>query len=611
MNIKKKIILSVSLLLSLSILIVCSLSVYNIWTKGQQEIKDFRKNQMANKKDYLIDIVDVAYGMIVTQYQKTQNPEEVLDYIYTLPEFIADTLEKAEVNEADVVEHSKQEILSLYGEQAREQMLKEILEELSTIRFDGEEGYFWVTDAKLPYPTMLMHAAKPLNAGKTMNDDEYNTEKYEKKNIYQARAELCVKEGDAYVEYIIEKPDTEEVFDKLSYSKLFKPLGWIISTGIYIDQIDEVVAVKEAAVQDQIKDIIIRFILISLVLLIIGNTLTIRFSNNLSQSISRIQERLSLLSEGKMTDQLEVVRKDELGMMMTSMNHLVEGMNQYTTFAKQIGEGKLDTDFVLLSDEDVLGNELIQMRDKLKNNTEESQKRNWVTEGLARFVEILRKNNENMEALGDEILKHISNYMQVNQGAIYILEDGEGGESAYLKQIATYAYGKKKFIENKVDIGEGLVGQCFLEKEKIILTEIPEDYIRITSGLGGAAPSLIAILPLVHDEEVMGILELASFHELHDYQYDFLEQLCESISSTVSALRVNIRTKLLLEESQAMSNQLQAQEEELRQNQEEMQATQEEMVRKQKELEQVNARQQQKIEELQSQLNVSESNQTV
>src|SRR5690606_20958794 len=155
--------------------------------------------------------------------------------------------------------------------------------------------------------------------------------------------------------------------------------------------------------------------------------------------------------------------------------------------------------------------ELIQMRDKLKANAEENQKRSWVTEGLAKFVEILRKHNENMEVLGDEILKHISNYMQVNQGAIYILEDGDDSETAYLTQIATYAYGKKKFIKNKVAVGEGLVGQCFLEKEKVVLTEIPEDYIRITSGLGGAPPSFIAILPLVHDEEVVGILELASF----------------------------------------------------------------------------------------------------
>lgn len=605
MNIKKKIILSVSLLLSLSILIICSVSIYNIWTKGQKEIKDFRETQLENKRDYLIDIVDVAYGMIVTQYQKTQNPEEVLNYIYTLQEYKEDgNLEEVSLEEQDSSVSEQGRLLSLYGEQARKQMLKEVMDELSTIRFDGEEGYFWITDASLPYPTMLMHAANPQNAGKVMSDEKYNTEKYEKKNIYQARAELCVKEGDAYVEYVIEKPETHEVFDKLSYSKLFEPLGWIISTGIYIDQIEEAVAAKEAEVKEQIQGIMLRFILISLVLLVIGNAITFNFSNNLSQSIYKIQERLGLLSEGKMTDQMEVVRKDELGMMMASMNNLVEGMNQYTTFAKQIGEGQLEADFRLLSDEDVLGNELIQMRDKLKANAEENRKRNWVTEGLARFVEILRKHSENVEVLGDEILKHISTYMQVNQGAIYILEDGEGAETPYLKRIATYAYGKKKFVENRVDIGEGLVGQCFLEKEKIILTEIPEDYIQITSGLGGASPSFIAILPLVHDEEVMGILEIASFHELMDYQLDFLEQLCESISSTVSALRVNLRTKLLLEESRAMSNQLQSQEEELRQNQEEMQATQEEMVRKQKELEQLNTRLQQKIEELQSHLKV-------
>lgn len=606
MKIKKKIILSVSLLLSLSILIICFISIYNIWTKGQKEIIDFEKTQIASKKDYLVDIVDVAYGMIKTQYEKTQDPAYVLSYIQTLPEYTESQTATEEENlltEED--DMTTDDLLSTYGDQARVQIMDEVLKELATIRFDGEEGYFWITDDALPYPTMLMHAAKPQNEGKVMSDEKYNTEKHLQKNIYQARVEGCIKQGEAYIEYIIEKPDTKEVFDKLSYSKLFKPLGWIVSTGIYIDQIEEVVAAKEAAVHAQIRDIIIRYILVAAVLMIIGNVITFRFSDNLAKSINKIQERLGLLAEGKMTDQLEVKRKDELGMMMASMNNLVEGMNQYTTFAKQIGEGKLDTDFQLLSDEDVLGNELIQMRDKLKANAEENEKRNWVTGGLAKFVEILRKNNENLEVLGDEILKHIADYMKVNQGAIYILEEEEF-DTPYLVQIATYAYGKKKFLSNKVEIGEGLVGQCFLEKEKIVLTEIPEDYITITSGLGQAPPSFIAILPLIHDEEVMGILEIASFHALQDYQFDFLEQLCQSISSTVSSLRVNMRTKKLLEESQGMSNQLQAQEEELRQNQEEMQATQEEMARKQKELEQLNSQQQQEIEALKSQLKSSE-----
>ncbi|MDF9797516.1 outer membrane murein-binding lipoprotein Lpp [Catalinimonas alkaloidigena] len=607
MKIKKKIILSVSLLLSLSILIICFMSIYNIWTKGQKEIQDFEKTQIASKKDYLVDIVDVAYGMIETQYEKTQDTEELLSNIYSIPAYTESRMSsEGESIQLESDSMNTDDLMATYGEQAKERMMHELMSELSTIRFDGEEGYFWITDNALPFPKMLMHAAKPENEGKIMNDSKYNTEKHQQKNIYQARAEGCIKNGEAYVEYIIEKPDTKETFDKLSYSKLFKPLGWIISTGIYIDQVEAMVAAKKAAVQNQIIGIIIRYIVVAAILLIIGNVLTFRFSDNLAKSINKIQDRLRLLSEGKMTDQLEVKRNDELGMMMVSMNNLVAGMNRYTTFAKQIGEGTLDSDYQLLSEEDVLGNELIQMRNKLKANAEDNERRNWITGGLAKFVEILRKNSENLEVLGDEILKHIADYMKVNQGAIYILDEEES-DTAYLKQIATYAYGKKKFISSKIEVGEGLVGQCFLEKEKIILTEIPNDYIRITSGLGDAPPSFIAILPLIHDEEVMGILEIASFHELRDYQFDFLEQLCQSISSTVSSLRVNIRTKMLLEESQGMSNQLQAQEEELRQNQEEMQATQEEMARKQKELEQINSQQQQEIEALKRQLKSSET----
>ncbi len=129
--------------------------------------------------------------------------------------------------------------------------------------------------------------------------------------------------------------------------------------------------------------------------------------------------------------------------------------------------------------------------------------------------------------------------------------------------------------------GEGLVGQCYLEKDIIYLTEIPENYIRIKSGLGDANPRTIVITPIKRDNDLEGVMELASFNKLEAYEVDFLKEAGESIAVALNTAKVNDRTKILYEESQQQAEEMRAQEEEMRQNMEELSATQEEMNRTQ------------------------------
>ncbi len=168
------------------------------------------------------------------------------------------------------------------------------------------------------------------------------------------------------------------------------------------------------------------------------------------------------------------------------------------------------------------------------------------------------------------------------RGGIYLLK-GDKAEKEYLELISCYAYERHKFIDKRIEIGQGLIGQCFLEKEVIILKDIPNEYIFITSGLGEALPTYIAIIPIKQENKIEGVLEFAFFQELEPYKIDFLNKLGESIASFVSANTLNAQTKKLLEQSQMQTEQLRAQEEEMRQNMEEMQATQEEMQRKERE----------------------------
>ncbi len=212
---------------------------------------------------------------------------------------------------------------------------------------------------------------------------------------------------------------------------------------------------------------------------------------------------------------------------------------------------------------------------------EDEKKRKWASDGISQVAEILRSNEES-KLMYDKLVAFISKYLNANQAALFIVEEYEGNKILQLK--ATYAYDRKKYADKTVEIGDGLVGQCFLEKEPIILKKVPPNYVHITSGLGEATPSVVVIIPLKIEQKIEGVLELASFRTIEPFEIEFLLKIGESISSVVNTLKINEKTKELYEQSQMQSEQMRAQEEEMRQNLEELMATQEEMMRKEGEV---------------------------
>ena len=256
---------------------------------------------------------------------------------------------------------------------------------------------------------------------------------------------------------------------------------------------------------------------------------------------------------------------------------------KYSDYIELLINGNYDFEIELgdLKEDDELEESLKTLRRNLIETEEREKKQNWTTGGLAKFIEVLRSDTNSLSELGDRIISNIVQYIGANQGAIFIKE--EENEETVLKLISAYAYEKKKFIDKSIKPGVGLVGTAFSEKSTMNLNEVPSDYIEISSGLGKAKPKAILIVPLLINEEVYGVIELASFKEFKDFEIEFVEKLAENIASTISGIKITEITKKLLEESQLQTEEMRAQEEEMRQNMEELTATQEEMERKEKE----------------------------
>jgi len=280
----------------------------------------------------------------------------------------------------------------------------------------------------------------------------------------------------------------------------------------------------------------------------------------------------------------------ELGRVMRRIAQLIESLKNITAFANHIGRGNFNVEYVLLGDNDILGKAMLDMRSNLQQaelekeeRQKEDERRNWVTQGVAKFADLLRVNHDNIEELCHSILSNLVKYIEANQAGMFILNDDDE-QNQVLELKACYAYERRKFLQKTIKIGEGLVGTCFLERQSIYMNEIPEDYANIKSGLGGATPCALLITPLKVNDEVFGVLEIAAFKELEPHEREFVEKVAESIASTISSVNVSIRTRKLLEQSKMQAEEMINQEEELRQNMEEMQATQEEMRRHETEL---------------------------
>jgi transcriptional regulator with GAF, ATPase, and Fis domain len=232
-----------------------------------------------------------------------------------------------------------------------------------------------------------------------------------------------------------------------------------------------------------------------------------------------------------------------------------------------------------------LAGRLTRMRDQLKQMKNEEERRQWSNEGLTLFSETVRNHQQNLTELSLEVVRFLTKYMNAQQGGLFVLREEEG--ESYLELAACYAFDRKKYIEKRVDIGVGLIGQAYLEEQTSLLTKIPQGYTYITSGMGEATPECLLIVPMKYNERTEAIIELASLEKFEDHQVAFIEKAGEFVASALQSVRTTEKMQKLLAASQQQAEEMRSTEEEMRQNFEELQATQEEMMRKQNEIDRI------------------------
>lgn len=359
--------------------------------------------------------------------------------------------------------------------------------------------------------------------------------------------------------------------------------------------------IKDVLMEDLLnitKRIVWVIILMSVLIIIIALLLWGNIYKYVSNSIDFIVNHLKIVSTGELLIE-KTTKKDEIAQVLTASNRLVSNLNQARDFAISVGKGELNQNFKPASENDILGKSLISMRDELWKFKNEDAKRFWANKGLAKFADVMRENNQNVSILADAFLSELVNYIEANQGSVFIVEKNNS-HNVQLKMIACYAYDKKKHIEFVIEDGEGIVGQIYKEKETIYLKEIPSDYIKITSGLGEALPTVLLVVPIKIENEVLGILEVTSFDEIEKHKIEFIETICANLASVLQTVSNAEKMTIVLDELKIKSEQMQSQEEELRQNMEELMATQEELQRKDAKNEKLIESLKQEIESLKS-----------
>jgi HAMP domain-containing protein/signal transduction histidine kinase/DNA-binding response OmpR family regulator len=381
-------------------------------------------------------------------------------------------------------------------------------------------------------------------------------------------------------------------------------------------------------------------------------------ASNLTSQVRGIAKVVTSVATGNLRQKLSINAKGEVAQLTETINEMIETLavfaDQVTTVAREVGvEGRLGgqanvpgasgiwknltenvnqlaqnltTQVRSISEVasavtkgdltrtirveakgevEALKDTINQMIANLRATTLRNQETDWLKSNLAKFTQMLQ-GQKDLNTVTKRILSELAQVVNAHYGAFYILRQDEETQNVKLSIFATYAYKEDKNVPKEFAIGEGLVGQCAFEKERILLTNVPSNYIKINSGLGKGKPSNLIILPVLFENSVKAVIELASLDAFSETHQDFLSQLTESIGIVLNTIEANTRTEELLAQSQSLASELKSQQEELRRTNDELQdkalllvKQKEEVEEKNKEVEEARKSLEEKAEQLQ------------
>lgn len=246
--------------------------------------------------------------------------------------------------------------------------------------------------------------------------------------------------------------------------------------------------------------------------------------------------------------------KQSIGAVEIQKQLMDEQIHEYAEFAKELGNGNYDVPIGMIDYSSPIGKALVVLQDNLRNTRDKEQEIKWYINGKEIIAGVLRKSIE-IETVCYETLTEVIQYTHTIQGAIYVLNEADGK----LHNTATYSYGRRKYIKQIYTIGKGLIGEAAYEKLVIYRKELPEHYTILSSGiLGDAKPKSIIIVPLIADNRLLGVMEIASIHpEITSRSRMLIEDTGSKLAQTIFNLQANQKTKNLLDASQKLTQELQ------------------------------------------------------
>ncbi|MFP5221316.1 MAG: histidine kinase dimerization/phospho-acceptor domain-containing protein, partial [Acidobacteriota bacterium] len=287
-------------------------------------------------------------------------------------------------------------------------------------------------------------------------------------------------------------------------------------------------------------------------------------TNSITTPLTAMIARMKGIARGSIGQELDFHSGDEVGDLADSFRTMRKNLLSKIRVSEAVAAGDYGVSVEAVGEEDVLGKSLAIMTKSLKDSADANAKTDWLKTGRNKLNAVLVGEND-PRTLCSNVIRFLAGYLNAQIGTAYALSS-----SGRLVLTGSYAFTKRKDLADSYAVGEGLVGQAALEKSLISLSNVPADYIRINSSLGDVHPRNIVVLPLLHEGELKGVIELGSFEEFSDTKLEFLQAVSEAVGVALHSVESQEKLRALLEQTRIQADKLQSQQEELRVSNEEL-----------------------------------------